>query len=315
MHLISPYHIKGKKIFVAGHSGLLGSSICRALKAEDVELLTMSHNNLDMTRQSDVEEWMKTNQPDIVIIAAAKVGGIKANDEFPAEFMYQNIAIEANLINSAHIVGVEKLIMLGSSCSYPKMSKQPINESSLMDGKPESTNQWYSVAKIAGIKLCEAYRKQYEKDFISILPANIFGPNDNFSLDSGHVIPALIRRLHRAKISNQKQEIVWGSGDPLREFMYVDDAAEAIIFLLKNYSSSGIINIGTGEEISISGLASKIAEIVNYDGELVFDTSKPDGAPRKILDVSKLHKMGWIHKINLKDGLDKTYSWYLENVF
>jgi len=315
MHLISPYHIKGKKIFVAGHSGLLGSSICRALKAEDVELLTMSHNNLDLTRQSDVEEWMKTNQPDIVIIAAAKVGGIKANDEFPAEFMYQNIAIEANLINSAHIVGVEKLIMLGSSCSYPKMSKQPINESSLMDGKPESTNQWYSVAKIAGIKLCEAYRKQYEKDFISILPANIFGPNDNFSLDSGHVIPALIRRLHRAKISNQKQEIVWGSGDPLREFMYVDDAAEAIIFLLKNYSSSGIINIGTGEEISISGLASKIAEIVNYDGELVFDTSKPDGAPRKILDVSKLHKMGWIHKINLKDGLDKTYSWYLENVF
>jgi len=313
MNSMVPFSIKGKKIFVAGHSGLLGSSICRALKDEDVEILTISHSELDLTRQSNVEEWMKINRPDVVIIAAAKVGGIKANYEAPAEFIYQNITIEANLIHSAHVVGVQKLIMLGSSCSYPKMAPQPINESSLMSGKPEPTNQWYTVAKIAGIKLCEAYRKQYAKDFISILPANIYGPNDNFNLDSGHVIPSIISRLHSAKISNKMQEIVWGSGDPLREFMYVDDVAHAIIFLLINYSSNDVINVGTGDEISIFELSNTIAEIVNFNGELVFDSSKPDGAPRKVLDVSKLHDMGWMHKTSLKDGLNKTYNWYIKN--
>jgi GDP-L-fucose synthase len=314
MNSMLPFSIKGKKIYVAGHSGLLGSSICRALEDEDVEVLTISHSELDLTRQSDVEEWMKINRPDVVIIAAAKVGGIRANDEAPAEFIYQNITIEANLIHSAYFVGVQKLIMLGSSCCYPKMASQPINESSLMSGKPEPTNQWYTVAKIAGIKLCEAYRKQYAKDFISILPANLYGPNDNFNLESGHVIPSIINRLHSAKISNQMQEIVWGSGDPLREFMYVDDAAHAIIFLLINYSSNNVINVGTGDEISIFELSNTIAEIVNFDGELVFDSSKPDGAPRKVLDVSKLHDMGWMHKTSLKDGLDKTYNWYIKNV-
>ena len=303
------------KIFVAGHQGMLGSSICRNLEKKNVEVLAISHDKLDLTRQSDVENWVKVNRPDAIIVAAAKVGGIYANDNYPAEFIYQNLAIEQNLIHAAHLNGVEKLVMLGSSCSYPKMASQPIIESSLMDGKPEITNQWYTVAKIAGIKLSEAYRKQYNHDFISIIPANLFGPGDSFDLVNSHVIPGLIRRLHESKITNKPNEVIWGSGMQKREFMYVDDASDAIIFLMENYSDSEVINVGTGEEITIKMLSEKIAGIVDYQGELIYDTTKPDGAPRKILDVSRLHAMNWYHTSGFNNALNLTYQWFCKNSF
>jgi GDP-L-fucose synthase len=304
------FNIKNKKIFVAGHAGLLGSSIVKRLSQENVEILLAPKSELDLTIQKDVELWVKINSPDVIIIAAAKVGGIYANNKFPADFIYQNLAIELNLIHAAHLFNVKKLIMIGSSCSYPKMAKQPISESELMNGKPEVTNQWYTIAKIAGIKLCEAYRLQYGDDFISVLLANLYGPKDNFNPENGHVIPSLIRRLHNAKNKKNTSEVIWGSGSPLREFMYVDDASDAIVFLLKNYSSNNIINIGTGCEVSIKSLSSQVAKIVNYSGDLIFDTSKPDGAPRKVLDVSRLNSMGWIHKTNLSKGLELTYQWF-----
>ncbi len=309
------YNLQGKKIFVAGHQGMLGSSICRNLEKKNVEVLAISHDKLDLTRQSDVENWVKVNRPDAIIVAAAKVGGIYANDNYPAEFIYQNLAIEQNLIHAAHLNGVEKLVMLGSSCSYPKMASQPIIESSLMDGKPEITNQWYTVAKIAGIKLSEAYRKQYNHDFISIIPANLFGPGDSFDLVNSHVIPGLIRRLHESKITNKPNEVIWGSGMQKREFMYVDDASDAIIFLMENYSDSEVINVGTGEEITIKMLSEKIAGIVDYQGELIYDTTKPDGAPRKILDVSRLHAMNWYHTSGFNNALNLTYQWFCKNSF
>ena len=307
------YKLQGKKIFVAGHQGMLGSSICRRLEKENVEVLSISHNKLDLTRQSDVEHWVETNRPDAIIVAAAKVGGIYANDNYPAEFIYQNLAIEQNLIHAAHLFEVEKLVMLGSSCSYPKMAPQPIMESSLMSGKPESTNQWYTVAKIAGIKLCEAYRKQYGHDFISIVPANLFGPRDSFDPLNSHVIPGLIKRLHESKLCNEPNVVIWGSGEQKREFMYVDDASDAIIFLMQNYSSNDVINVGTSEEITIRQLTKKITNIVGYQGELVYDTSKPDGAPRKVLDVSRLHALKWYHTTNFDAALDVTYQWFLQN--
>jgi len=307
------YKLHGKKIFVAGHQGMLGSSICRRLEKENVEVLSISRSKLDLTRQSDVERWVETNRPDVIIVAAAKVGGIYANDNYPAEFIYQNLAIEQNLIHAAHLFEVEKLVMLGSSCSYPKMASQPIMESSLMDGKPEPTNQWYTVAKIAGIKLCEAYRKQYGHDFISIVPANLFGSEDCFDPINSHVIPGLIKRFHESKISNQSNVVIWGSGKQKREFMYVDDASEAIIFLMQNYSSNDVINVGTSEEITIKQLSQKIANIVGYNGELFYDNSKPDGAPRKVLDVSKLHALNWHHTTNFEVALDLTYQWFLQN--
>ena len=309
------YNLQGKKIFVAGHQGMLGSSICRNLEKKNVEVLAISHDKLDLTRQSDVENWVKVNRPDAIIVAAAKVGGIYANDNYPAEFIYQNLAIEQNLIHAAHLNGVEKLVMLGSSCSYPKMASQPIIESSLMDGKPEITNQWYTVAKIAGIKLSEAYRKQYNHDFISIIPANLFGPGDSFDLVNSHVIPGLIRRLHESKITKKPNEVIWGSGMQKREFMYVDDASDAIIFLMENYSDSEVINVGTGEEITIKMLSEKIAGIVDYQGELIYDTTKPDGAPRKILDVSRLHTMNWYHTSGFDNALNLTYQWFCKNSF
>jgi len=313
--LKNKYNLQGKKIFVAGHQGMLGSSICRNLEKKNVEVLAISHDKLDLTRQSDVENWVKVNRPDAIIVAAAKVGGIYANDNYPAEFIYQNLAIEQNLIHAAHLNGVEKLVMLGSSCSYPKMASQPIIESSLMDGKPEITNQWYTVAKIAGIKLSEAYRKQYNHDFISIIPANLFGPGDSFDLVNSHVIPGLIRRLHESKITNKPNEVIWGSGMQKREFMYVDDASDAIIFLMENYSDSEVINVGTGEEITIKMLSEKIAGIVDYQGELIYDTTKPDGAPRKILDVSRLHAMNWYHTSGFNNALNLTYQWFCKNSF
>ncbi len=313
MRINSAFSLNKKTIFVAGLNGLLGSSICRRLLNEDVEVITVNRNELDLTRQSDVEHWFDLNRPDIVIIAAAKVGGIYANDNYPGDFIYQNLAIETNLIHSAYLYNVEKLIMLGSSCSYPKLSPQPIPESALLDGKPEPTNQWYSVAKIAGIKLCEAYRKQYECDFISILPANLYGPGDNFDPDNSHVIPGLIRRFYNAVQKNIPVETIWGTGTPLRELMYVDDASDAIVFLIKNYSSGEVINVGTGVEMSISDIASTVSGVVGFNGKLVFDTSKPDGAPRKVLDVSKIFDLGWRPKVNFEDGIEITYKWFINN--
>ncbi len=313
MNLKYQYSLQGKKIFVAGHQGMLGSSICRNLEKKNVEVLSISHDKLDLTRQSDVENWVKSNRPDAIIVAAAKVGGIYANDNYPAEFIYQNLAIEQNLIHAAHLNGVEKLVMLGSSCSYPKMAPQPIIESSLMDGRPEPTNQWYTVAKIAGIKLCEAYRRQYDHDFISIIPANLFGPRDSFDPVNSHVIPGLIRRLHESKISKKPNEIIWGSGMQKREFMYVDDASDAIIFLMEHYSDCEVINVGTGEEVTIRQLSEKIARIVDYQGKLTYDSTKPDGAPRKILDVSRLHAMSWYHSSGFDDALNLTYQWFCKN--
>jgi GDP-L-fucose synthase len=307
------YKLKGKKIFVAGHQGMLGSAICRRLEKEDVEVLTITHASLDLTRQLDVENWVQLNSPDSIIIAAAKVGGIYANNTYPAEFIYQNLAIEQNLIHAAHLFGVERLVMLGSSCCYPKFAPQPITESSLLDGKPERTNQWYTVAKIAGIKLCESYRKQYGCDFISIVPANLFGPGDSFDPLNSHVIPGLINRIHDAKIKSLPSVLIWGTGEAKREFMYVDDASDAIIFLLQNYSDDEVINIGTGEEITIKNLSNKIAKTLNYDGSLLFDKDKPDGAPRKVLDVSKLNSLDWYHMNNFEIALKKTYKWFLEN--
>lgn len=309
------YNLKGKKIFVTGHQGMLGSSICRNLEEKNVEVLSISRDKLDLTRQSDVENWVKANRPDAIIVAAAKVGGIYANDNYPAEFIYQNLAIEQNLIHAAHLYEVERLVMLGSSCSYPKTAPQPIIESSLMDGKPEPTNQWYTVAKIAGIKLCEAYRKQYNHDFISIIPANLFGPGDSFDPINSHVIPGLIRRLHESKISKKSNEVIWGSGMQKREFMYVDDASDAIIFLMEHYSDSDIINVGTGKELTIRQLSEKIADIVDYQGELIYDTTKTDGAPRKILDVARLHAMNWYHSSDFDEALDLTYQWFCKESF
>jgi GDP-L-fucose synthase len=307
------FSLNKKKVFVAGHKGLLGSSICRRLLDEGVEVVTVDRSELDLTRQNNVESWFNLNRPDVVIIAAAKVGGIYANSNYPGDFIYQNLAIEMNLIHTSYLYNVEKLIMLGSSCSYPKLSPQPIPESALLDGKPESTNQWYSVAKIAGIKLCEAYRKQYKCDFISILPANLYGPGDNFDPDNSHVVPGLIRRFYNAIQNEVFVETIWGTGTPLRELMYVDDASDAIVFLIKNYSSGDVINIGTGVEMSISDIATTVSKVVGFNGKLVFDISKPDGAPRKVLDISKISGLGWKSKTNFEDGIEITYKWFVDN--
>ena len=304
------YHLKGKKIFVAGHNGLMGSSLVHRLSSEDVEILTASRDELDLTRQIEVEEWMSRVKPEVVIIAAAKVGGIHSNATYPANFIYENAQIASNLIHSSFLANVEKVIMLGSSCTYPKMADQPIKESSLLDGKPEETNQWYSIAKLLGIKLGEAYRRQYGLDCISILPTNLYGPRDNFDPLNSHVIPGLLNRLQEAKKQKKDKETLWGTGTPKREFMHVDDASDAIVFLIKNYSENEPINVGTGKEINIITLANLIAKIVGYQGEIIFDSTKPDGAFRKLLDSSRLAKMGWKPKIELEQGLIETYNWY-----
>jgi len=306
--------LAGKRIFVTGHNGMLGSSISRVLRSNNLIVLTEDRGKLDLTRQVDVENWVLANKPDVIIISAAKVGGIHSNNTYPADFIYQNLCIQTNLIHAAHLAGVNRVIMIGSSCSYPKLVKQPINESSLLDGKPELTNQWYSVAKISGMKMCEAYRKQYGYDYISIIPTNLYGPGDNFDPLNSHVIPGLIHRFHLAKLSHQPSVSIWGSGSPLREFMYVDDASHAILSLMEKYSSSEPINIGTGQEISIKSLCLRIAKVVDYNGSLNFDPSKPDGAERKLLDSTKFLSNCGASFISLDDGLLNTYEWYKENV-
>lgn len=297
------FDLKGKAVWVAGHRGMVGSAIVRRLEAEHCEVLTARREEVDLRRQVDVERWMAKAKPDVVFLAAAKVGGILSNDSFPAEFLYDNLMIEANIIDSAAQVGVEKLLFLGSSCIYPKLAKQPIDEEQLLTGPLEPTNEWYAIAKIAGIKLCQAYRRQHGCNFISAMPTNLYGPGDNYDLSTSHVIPALVRKMAEAVDVGSPTVEVWGSGSPMREFLHVDDLADALIFLMKRYSSAEHINVGSGEEISIGELAENIAAMVGFSGKIVHDTSKPDGTPRKLMDSSRLQQLGWRARIGLDEGL------------
>ena len=301
-------------IYVAGHRGLAGSAIVRALKRQGYErIITRTHSELDLTNQAAVSDFFKSEQPTHVILAAAKVGGIHANDTYPAEFIRDNLAIQTNVIHSAWATGIEKLVFLGSSCIYPKFAEQPMREDSLLTGPLEPTNEWYAIAKIAGIKMCQAYRKQYGFDAISLMPTNLYGPGDNFHLENSHVLPALMRKFHEAKLAGSTEVIMWGTGTPKREFLHVDDLGSAVVYLTENYSEGEIVNVGVGEDISIRDLAELVKSAVGYEGNIVNDTSKPDGTPRKLMDVSRLHSQGWAAKIRLEDGLRATYQWFLEN--
>jgi GDP-L-fucose synthase len=292
---------------------MVGSALIRRLQHIDCTLLTATSRDLDLTRQCDVEEWVAERRPQAVFLAAAKVGGIVANDSAPVDFLYDNLAIAANVIHAAAASKVEKLLFLGSSCIYPRLAPQPIKEEALLTSPLEPTNQWYAIAKIAGLRLCQAYRRQQACDFIAAMPTNLYGPGDNFDLTSSHVIPALIRKAHEAKIRNDTQFVIWGSGSPRREFLHVDDAADALLHLMTHYSGESQINVGRGEDITILELAAKIAEIVGFRGDIATDRSKPDGTPRKLLDVSKLTALGWRPKISLEQGLASTYAWFLGN--
>jgi len=304
-----------KPIFVAGHRGLVGSAIVRDLQAHGcTRILTRTHAELDLTQPDKVRRFFGEERPLLVVIAAAKVGGIKANYDFPVEFLLDNLRIQNSVIEAAHEFGVEKLLFLGSSCIYPKFAPQPIPENALLTGALEPTNEAYAIAKIAGIKLCQAYAREYGRDFISAMPTNLYGPNDNFDLQNSHVLPALLRKIHEAKEKGEREIVVWGTGNPRREFLHADDLARACRFLLENYESPEIINIGVGEDVTIRELAEIICEVVGFNGELIFDTSKPDGTPRKLLDVSKIRSLGWSPTISLRDGITSTYQWYLENV-
>jgi GDP-L-fucose synthase len=313
-------NFKNKKIYVAGHNGMVGSAIMRALQKNNYEnILTKSFSELDLRRQSDVEKFFGEQKPDVVIIAAAKVGGILANNTYRAEFIYDNLMIEANLIHASYLNKAEKLIFLGSSCIYPKLASQPLKEEYLLSGYLEYTNEPYAIAKIAGIKLCENYYKQYGCNFISAMPTNLYGPNDNFDLTTSHVLPALIRKFHEAKTNNYPNVTIWGTGKPLREFLFVDDLAEAIIFMLENVDADNLynlgithLNIGSGKDISISDLAILVSKIIGYGGKIEYDTSKPDGTPRKLMDVSRINSLGWNYKTELEEGIKKTYEWFLE---
>lgn len=305
------FALEGKRIWVAGHRGMVGSAITRRLAGEPCEIVTARRNELDLKRQADVEAWMQDNRIDAVFLAAAKVGGILANDTRPAEFLYDNLMIEANVIHGAYATGVQKLVFLGSSCIYPKMAAQPIREDALLTGPLEPTNEAYAVAKIAGIKLAQAYRKQYGSDFISAMPTNLYGPGDNYDLTSSHVLPALIRRTHEAKLSSASELVIWGTGTPRREFLHADDCADACVHLLKTYSGDEHVNVGSGEDISILNLAQTVADIVGFTGRIKTDTSKPDGTPRKLMDSSRLRAMDWSPRIELAPGIRSTYEAFL----
>ena len=309
------YELRNKKIFVAGDRGMVGSAIKRALinLDENITIVTTPRSETDLQDNRAVKQFFEENRPDVVVLAAAKVGGILANSEYPVSFLKDNLEIQNNVISNAHEHNVEKLLFLGSSCIYPKFADQPIQERSLLTGSLEETNEWYAIAKIAGIKLCQAYRKQFGRDFISAMPTNLYGFNDNFDLQTSHVLPALIRKMHEAKIANNKIE-VWGTGKPKREFLHVDDLANACIFLLKNYSDINHINIGVGEDLSIAELVNIISDVVGFNNEIYFNDDYPDGTPRKLLDVSKLKSMGWKPNISLKDGIKSTYEWYLSTL-
>jgi GDP-L-fucose synthase len=311
-----------KKIYVAGHTGMVGSAITSELQKRGYKnLILKNYPGLNLIRQEEVEKFFVAEKPKIVIVAAAKVGGILANNTYRAEFIYDNLMIEANIIHNAYVNGVEKLIFLGSSCIYPKLANQPLKEEYLLSDYLEYTNEPYAIAKIAGIKLCENYFRQYCSNFYSVMPTNLYGPNDNFDLKTSHVLPAFIRKFHEAKEKNEKEVVIWGTGKPLREFLYVEDLADAILFLLENVNAEDLyekgithLNIGTGKDISIDGLANMISEIVGYKGSINHDTSEPDGTPRKLLDVSRINSLGWKYMTELQDGIDKTYKWYLNRV-
>lgn len=305
------FDLKGARVYVAGHGGMVGGAIVRRLGSENCIVLTTDRRSLDLTRQADTETWLDRIKPDVVVVAAARVGGIAYNDAYPVEFLADNLAIELNLIRGARAAGVRKLLFLGSSCIYPKLAPQPMREDMLLTGPLEPTNEWYAVAKIAGIKLVEAMRRQYGADFISAMPTNLYGPRDNYHPEHSHVPAALIRRMHEAKLANARNVTVWGTGKPRREFLFVDDLADACVFMLKNYSDMGFLNVGTGEDIAIGDFARVVADVVGFQGDLVFDRSRPDGTPRKLLDVSKLTALGWRARTDLQSGLEATYRDFL----
>ncbi|CAO3439980.1 GDP-L-fucose synthase [Azospirillum doebereinerae] len=308
------FPLEGKRVWVAGHRGMAGSAVVRRLAGEGCEILTVGREQADLRRQAEVEDWMAEAKPDVVFMAAAKVGGIHANDALPAEFLYDNLAIETNVIHTAWRTGVRKLVFLGSSCIYPRLAEQPMREDSLLTGPLEPTNQWYAVAKIAGIKLCQAYRRQYGCDFVSAMPTNLYGYGDNFDLQHGHVAAALMVKIHRAKTTGADTVELWGSGTPKREFLFVDDLADGLVFLARNHSGEAHLNIGTGVELSIRELAETLAGIIGYEGRFHFDPAKPDGSPRKLMDVSRMAALGWSAPTGLREGFERTYRWYRDNL-
>ena len=306
------YDLSGKRIWVAGHRGLVGSAVVRRLRQEPCEILTVSRQEVDLSDRRRVDSYLKQSKPDAIIVAAAKVGGILANDTYPADFLYDNLMIETSIIHAAHENNVDRLLFLGSSCIYPKLAPQPIEESALLTGPLEATNEWYAIAKIAGIKLAQSYRRQYGRDYISAMPTNLYGPGDNFDLGTSHVLPALIRKAHEAKLARTKSVTIWGTGTPRREFLHVDDCADALVFLLKSYSEYEHINVGSGEDVSILDLTKLVCEVVGFEGEIVHDLSKPDGTPRKLMSAAKLSALGWHPSIALRDGIHQTYSWFVD---
>jgi GDP-L-fucose synthase len=309
----SQFSLQGRKVWVAGHRGMVGSAVVRRLSEEDCEILTADRDQLDLRRQDQVEAWVAAHRPDVVVVAAARVGGILANNDYPADFLYENLVIETNIIHSSYLFCVRKLLFLASSCIYPRLAPQPMREDALLTGPLEPTNEWFAVAKIAGIKLCQAYRRQHACDFITAMPTNLFGPGDKFDLKAGHVVAAMIMKAHHARMTGAESLEIWGSGTPLREFLFVDDLADALVFLLKHYSDESHINVGSGIEHSIHQLAQTVANVVGFTGALVYDRSKPDGTPRKIMDSSRLHDTGWHAKTSFQDGLRLAYQWYIDN--
>ncbi|GJD65088.1 GDP-L-fucose synthase [Methylobacterium frigidaeris] len=307
------YPLAGKRVWVAGHRGMVGSAVVRRLAREGCEILAADRRTVDLTRQAETEAWMAEARPDAVVLAAAKVGGILANDTYPADFLYDNLMIEANVVEAARRTGVSRLLLLGSSCIYPKFARQPITEDALLTGPLEPTNEWYAVAKIAGIKLVQAYRRQHGCDFISAMPTNLYGPEDNFDLTGSHVLPALIRKAHEAMLRGDDELVIWGTGTPRREFLHVDDCADALVFLLQTYSGDAHVNVGSGTDIAIADLARIVAEVVGFRGRIANDLSKPDGTPRKLMSADTLQAMGWAPRIPLRDGIRSVYVWFREN--
>jgi GDP-L-fucose synthase len=307
------YDLANKRVWVAGHRGMVGSAVVRRLEGEGCEVITAGRDTVDLKRQAEVEAFLARTRPDAIVMAAAKVGGILANDTYPADFLYDNLMIEANLIEAAHRNDVDRFLFLGSSCIYPKLAPQPIPEDALLTGPLEPTNEWYAVAKIAGIKLAQAYRRQHGRDYISAMPTNLYGPGDNFDLSSSHVMPALIRKAHEARQRNAKSITVWGTGTPRREFLHADDCADALVFLLKTYSGHDHVNVGSGEDVTILELTQMVCRVVGFEGEIIHDLTKPDGTPRKLMSADRLRGMGWSPKISLEAGLRSTYEWFLSN--
>jgi len=310
---MNTFDLNGKRIWVAGHRGMAGSAILRRLVRENCEVITATRHELDLLRHADVEAWMEEKKPEVVFHAAATVGGILANSTRPGEFLYENLLIACNVIDAAKRTGVKKLLFLGSSCIYPRLARQPMREEDLMTGPLEPTNEWYAIAKIAGIKLCQAYRRQYGCDFISVMPTNLYGPGDRYDLDGGHVVAALIMKIHAAKVGGSSAVELWGSGTPQREFLFSEDLADACVFAMKNYSEETFLNVGTGREMTIRELAENIASVIGWRGHFTFDRTKPDGMPRKVMDVSRINALGWTAKTEFEAGLNEAYQWYLAN--